>query len=60
LRKKLGDALRLETLRGSGYKLLGGVSAAAPRAAVESGLVKNAASAAASDALPLLSRSLAP
>jgi DNA-binding winged helix-turn-helix (wHTH) protein len=35
LRKKLGNALRLETLRGAGYKLIGGVSASAPSLAIE-------------------------
>jgi DNA-binding winged helix-turn-helix (wHTH) protein len=59
LRKKLGDALRLETLRGTGYKLIGGVRASAPRA--EASPISTAASVTASDALPtLLSISLAP
>jgi DNA-binding winged helix-turn-helix (wHTH) protein len=61
LRKKLGDALRLETLRGSGYKLLGGVSVSATRAPLTPHPIPDETSAPASDALPsLLSRSLAP
>ncbi len=60
LRKKLGGAFRLETLRGAGYKLLGGVRAASPRKVREPLPISHAQGAPASDALPLLSGSLAP